>query len=179
MKIGFDLDNIFIDTPPIIPKSIIERLYKKKTKDTLLYRIPSRTEQYIRLFSHLPFLRPAIEQNIEILKSMQKNNSNYYLISSRYGFLKKATDGLIKKHNLDQFFDDLHFNYKNEQPHLFKQKLISDLKLDKYIDDDLHLLKFIANNNNKTKLYWFNKKINKKIGDRITAIINLQDIFRD
>ena len=30
MNIGFDLDKVFIDTPPFIPKTVIEKLYKKK-----------------------------------------------------------------------------------------------------------------------------------------------------
>ena len=62
MNIGFDLDNVLIGTPPLIPQSIIERLYRIKTNGELMYRIPSKFEQIIRVASHHSTLRPAIKK---------------------------------------------------------------------------------------------------------------------
>lgn len=154
MNIGFDLDRVFINTPPFIPGGIFNKFYKKKDNGVLLYRIPSRTEQIFRRAIHFPFLRPPIEENLAILKSISKKDNKLYLISSRYKFLESVTNELVKKYHLDEIFDKLYFNYENQQPHIFKNEILKKLKLDMYIDDDLSLLQFVAKDNPKTKFYW-------------------------
>lgn len=154
MNIGFDLDNVFINTPPIIPRIVIKKLYGEKANGILKYRIPSYPEQIVRQFSHSPLLRQPIIQNIDFLKTLVNNRNQLYLISSRYGFLKKRTEQLISQHNFDKLFSHMYFNYHNEQPHVFKNRILHTLQLDRYVDDDLHLLKFVAVHNPKTKFYW-------------------------
>lgn len=179
MNIGFDLDKIFINTPPFIPDKIINRFYKKRGNNMLLYRIPNYPEQLLRKASHLPFMRPPIIENLEFLKKISKKNNKLFLISSRYKFLKRETNWLIKKYNLDKFFDSMYFNYENMQPHYFKDEVLKTLKLDIYIDDDLSLLKHIAKNNNKTKFYWLtNQKEKHLLPKNIFAISKLSEIFK-
>lgn len=177
MRIGFDLDKILINTPPLIPEIIIERLYGVKTNGILKYRFPSKLEQLVRILSHYHLFRPGNKRNLEFLRSLTQSKYELYLVSSRFGFLKQMTAKIVKKHGLEKIFDELHFNYDNEQPHVFKNNLIKKLKIDKYVDDDLYLLKFIASRNNKTKLYWFNKKLDKKISNNILAIKDISKIL--
>ena len=101
MKIGFDLDKIFIVYPPLIPDRLIDRLYRKKTSGKLLYRIPSRPEQAVRRLSHISFFRPPIQKNITFLKSLTAKNHELYLISSRFQFLESATTALLRKYGFD------------------------------------------------------------------------------
>lgn len=177
MKIGFDLDNVYINTPPFVPKSVITRFYMKKPNGMLLYRIPSRKEQLLRLALHHPIFRQSLKKNMAFLNSLSQTEHSLYLISSRYGFLKNMTERIVKKYNLDTYFKELYFNYENKQPHIFKNEVIKKLKIDKFVDDDLYLLKYIAGRNNKVKLYWLNKKINKSISANIQAITDLADIL--
>lgn len=184
MQIGFDLDKVFIDTPPFIPTSIIQKIYKKKSHGELVYRIPAKKGQMIRRISHLSVFRPPIKKNIKFLKTLPHDTNKIYLISSRYKFLEDATNGLIKKHKLDTLFDKLYFNYDNEQPHLFKNRILQQLKLDMYIDDDLSLLQYVAKHNPKTKFYWlktdayrYYMKHHPTLEKNITPIDNLSQIF--
>ncbi|HEX8932142.1 MAG TPA: hypothetical protein VF810_03230, partial [Patescibacteria group bacterium] len=156
MKIGFDLDKIFINTPPFIPDQLINKLYKKRDNGDLLYRIPGSPEQLLRKLTHLPVFRPLIKNNINFLKHLSKKNNQLYLISSRYKFLENETNQIIKNNKLDKIFNGLYFNFKNLQPHLFKNAILKQLKLDIYIDDDLSLLKYVAKNNPQTKFFWLN-----------------------
>lgn len=153
-RIGFDLDKIFINYPPLVPDGLIDRLYKKKVNGTLLYRIPSKPEQFIRRLSHTPYLRTPIIENIKFLKSLSKKENELYLISSRFGFLEQQTLNLMKQLGLDQIFDAMYFNFDNLQPHTFKNEILKKLALDIYIDDDLYLLKYVIRNNRKTKFFW-------------------------
>ena len=178
MNIGFDLDKIFINTPPFIPKSFIEKMYKKRDNGALVYRIPGRVEQVIRNISHMPMFRPAIKANLNFLKHLPKENNKYYLISSRFKFLEKRTQNLIQKNRLDKIFDKMFFNFANEQPHVFKNRIINNLKLDYYIDDDLSLLKYVAEHNPKTKFFWLTQESKKMhLPENIVISQQLSDIF--
>lgn len=178
MNIGFDFDKIFIDYPPFLPAKLFDKLYKKKDNGILLYRIPGIPEQIVRKALHLPFMRPAIKENLAFLKKIPKQNNKLYLISSRYKFLEPETNRLIKKYHLDKVFHALYFNFDNKQPHLFKNEILKKLKLDMYIDDDLSLLKYVSKENPKTKFFWLNTtQDNHTLPKNIIQINNLERIF--
>ena len=178
MNIGFDLDKIFIDYPPLIPNAIINRLYKQESNSVLLYRIPSTAERMVRILSHHPLFRPPITENINYVKNQALENKNkYYLISSRFSFLEKNTTNLIKRYSLDKIFNAMYFNYSNNQPHQFKDEVIKKLDLDMYVDDDLQLLEYLVDKNPKTKFFWLNKKISKPLGKNLSAIKSISEMF--
>lgn len=177
MNIGFDLDKIFINHPPFIPSWLIEKLYKEKSDGELLYRIPTLLEQKARQWSHHYLLRTPIKKNIEIVRKMINNKkNNYYLISSRFGFLQQQTNIIVAKYKLKEMFQTLYFNFDNQQPHLFKDTMIKKLKIEKYIDDDLPLLEYLAQKNPKTVFYWLNSKRNGPIKKNIYAITQIDKI---
>lgn len=178
MNVGFDLDKIFIDYPFFLPDFIIDKLYKKKVNGEITYRIPKKTEQFLRLLIHHPIFRRPIRKNIEFMKSLaSKNQHKHYLISSRFSFLKKPTEKLIQKHKFDKLFENLYFNFSNNQPHFYKNEIIQKLKIDRYVDDDLSLLTFLADKNPKTKFFWLNKRIKKTLDKNLFAINNLSEMF--
>lgn len=177
MIIGFDLDNIFINHPPYVPERLIEWLYKEKTKDDLLYRIPSKPEQVFRLATHARALRRPIRENLVFLENLTKNHTiTCYLISSRFGFLRKKTEAFIKQYNFDTIFDGMYCNYENKQPHIFKNAIIKELHVDRYVDDDRDLLMYLAKHNSQTQFFWLNKKIEGHITGNLFAITRLQQI---
>ncbi len=180
MNIGFDLDKVFIDYPPLVSPKLIDKLYKKKDNGGLLYRIPAYPEQVFRRISHFPLLRPAIKENLEFLRNIPKKNNKLYLISSRFKFLEKRTLKLVKRYELDKVFDEMYFNFGNQQPHEFKNDVIKRLKLNIYVDDDLSLLKHVAKSNIKTKFFWLNQDQNDKaLSENIFAISKIKMIFND
>lgn len=179
MKIGFDLDKIFIDYPPLVPDRIIDRLYKKKSNGELQYRIPSRPEQTLRRLSHLSLFRPPIQKNIAFLEELATLDHQLFLISSRFGFLTNETEKLMKKHRFDKLFHSMHFNFENKQPHIFKQEIIAQLQLEVYVDDDLALLQYLAKHNTETVFFWLNtKSAEKEISRHLFAIPQLSCILK-
>ena len=176
MNIGFDLDKIFIDYPPFIPDVIFDKFYKKNSDAELLYRIPKKPEQMVRYLIHHPLLRPPIQKNMDFLKEFSKTHNNLFLISSRFGFLETRTNELIKRYGFDKIFKGLYFNYTNKQPHLFKDNVLKELKIKKYVDDDFALIKYLAKHNTKIQFYWLNPKESKKIDNNIEAITDLSQI---
>lgn len=178
MKIGFDLDKIFIDYPPLIPDALIDKLYKEKANGTLLYRTPSGPERLLRQASHLPVFRPVIKNNIQFLRSLPKNKYELYLVSSRFDFLEKQTLSRMQELGFDLIFKKMFFNFENQQPHIFKETVLKKLRLDSYVDDDIYLLKYVARSNKHTRLYWLHPEPSTMhLPQNITQLINLSEII--
>lgn len=177
MTIGFDLDGVFIDKPPLVPKWLIERLYRSSSK-TLTYRIPSKPEQVVRKLTHIPFLRPPIRKNIAHILEHQELRSSFFLITSRFSFLRKETTALLKKNNLDSCFSKIIINSQDMQPHVYKHKMLRRFKIVRYVDDDLPLLMYLADRNPSVTFYYLNDIHNKNLHENIIAITDLSDIFR-
>ena len=179
MNLGFDLDKVFIDYPPFIPDKIINRLYRKKSDGILSYRMPKKPEQILRIISHYHLFRAPIKKNLSFVENLKKGaNHHHFLISSRFSFLKKTTEALIKKHKLNELFDELYFNFNDKQPHLFKNGIIQKLKLQRYVDDDLSLLEYISVHNPKTVFFWLNDKTKRKLTNNLFAINDISEMLK-
>jgi len=175
-RIGIDFDKVLVNYPPFIPGFFIEKLYKKKN-GKLSYRFPGKLEQKIRALSHLHQLRKPISKNIETLKKLPNNKDiELYLISSRFSFLKKRTNEWFEKNNISKLFKGKFFNYENEQPHLFKNRIIKKNLITDFLDDDLDLLLFLSSHNPKINFYWVaSKKIATSLPKNIRQIKSLEE----
>lgn len=182
MNIGFDLDGIFIDKPPFVPKELIELLYKGTEKKELKYRTPGRLEQVIRKISHHKVFRPPIKKNIIILKKLNKLNKlkthRYHLVTGRFFFIHKQTERILNNYDLYELFEQKSLNILNEQPHIFKNKMIKKLKIKRFVDDDLDILNFLSKKNPDIIFYWLNEKENKKLANNLFAITDLETIIK-
>lgn len=189
-KIGFDFDKVFVSYPPVIPDKLIDFLYKgkialipKKNAEVvkLKYRIPGSFERQIRVVSHNYFFRPPIQNNIKALKLIRKKTDHkLFLISSRFSFLKDKTNFWLDKNKLKGEFNEIHFNYNNSQPHLFKERAILKKGITDYIDDDLDLLVYLSKRNPKINFYWLtkNKRISyKNIPKNIRIIKSVREFY--
>ncbi|MBI4079391.1 MAG: hypothetical protein HY429_03790 [Candidatus Levybacteria bacterium] len=178
MNISFDLDGIFVDTPPFVPKKIIDILYRERSNQ-ISYRIPSKFEQHIRKMSHIPLLRPPIKDNIATLRVIKKNNTHsYHLITSRFGFLNEETDCVLKTYNLHNLFHTISINKTNNQPHLFKHAMIKQLHIKRHVDDELILLEYLAKIHQNVLFFWLNKKQKKILRKNLYSITNLADVLQ-
>lgn len=178
IRIGFDYDRVFVNYPPFIPSAIIEMLYKRRGGN-LSYRIPGKIEQKIRILSHYHLLRPVISKNITAMQQIVKNkNVETYVISSRFSFLREKTHEWNKKNNMQNYFKEMFFNFQDEQPHVFKERIIRQAKINKFIDDDLDLLSYLAKRNPNVEFYWINNNgALQKLSDNIKHIKNLEEFF--
>lgn len=160
MKIGFDLDKVFVGYPPLVPGQLIDWLYRSHLTNQLSYRIPnSRWEQVLRRSTHLSWLRRKIEENVSFIQYLSQNPAHkLYLISSRYRFLEEKTHRLLKKYGLVSPFTAIYLNSQNEQPHFFKERVIKQLQLDLFVDDDLELLRYLKDHCPGVQLLWYNPR---------------------
>lgn len=148
IRIGFDLDGVIIGKPFFIPQILMEKLVRRKVDHQLEYRFPeSKYERLIRYLSHHPLFRSPINKNIELIRELSKSDRyELYVVSSRYSFLEGRTKEWFKYYKLRNFFKEIYINLKNEQPHLYKERMINKLKLNAFIDDDKPLLEYLKRN---------------------------------
>ncbi len=174
IKIAFDLDGVIIDKPPFISKKLLERLFRGKNKNGLHYRFPhSKLEQKIRKISHFYLLRPPIRQNIKFIRGLAKNKKyELYIISGRYSFLEKETDIWLEKRKIKKLFKKIFINFENDQPHLFKEKIIDEIKPDIFIDDDGVLADYLSQKK-ISRIFCFNKNSKCKYAKTVDRIENI------
>ncbi|QQS39014.1 hypothetical protein IPM62_00130 [Candidatus Woesebacteria bacterium] len=144
INIGIDLDGVIIDKPPIIPQKIIEWLYRSHKKRKLEYRFPKKYEQYVRILSHHPLIRPPINTNIALIRKLAEDERYcVFAVSSRYSFLIKRTKQWINHYGINDLFEKIYLNENDDQPHVFKEAMINKLKIDILIDDDKALVNYL------------------------------------
>ena len=161
-KTAFDLDGVIINKPPLIPKKLMERLFKGKNHNGLHYRFPkSKLEILIRKISHYYLFRPPIRKNIKFIKELAKNDKyELYIVSGRYSFLEKETENWLKKRGIKDLFKKVYINLNDEQPHLFKEKKLKEINPISFVDDDFLLADYLTDKIKTTKIFCLSKNNN-------------------
>lgn len=178
MNIGFDLDEVFVSHPPLIPSALIAFFYRGTPKKVLHYRMPGNMEKHIRILTHHPLFRPIIQDNLALVGELSKKKGyTLHLVSSRFSFLKKQTEAFVEANGLRKIFASITFNFSDKQPHEFKSSALKKLHLDKYVDDDLPLLEYLSPRHPNTTFYWLNHHIQKKLQNNLIAITKLQQML--
>lgn len=172
IKVGFDLDGVLLYNPARIIRPIIAQYKKKfvKTNHTRFIIPQSRFQKLVWSALHLSsmFIAPGYS---DIKKLIQEYDIEAYIITARYNFLKNDFKRWKKRLETDKYFVQCHQNEQNEQPHLFKERMIKQLQLDFYIEDNwdivnhLHnqLIKNVPLHSPLKKVYWVYNVLDRNI----------------
>ena len=169
LKVGFDLDGVILYNPARIVRPIIviiKRVLFHKTALKFYYPRSNWEKLIWRIFHWSSFITaPGLS---DLIKLAQSGKIEAYIITGRFDYLKDDFHGWIKKINGNKFLKGYYHNVKNEQPHLFKEKMIKKLDLDIYVEDNWDIVNYLAN-----KIDALSNKQNKKV--QILWIYNLFD----
>jgi hypothetical protein len=93
-----------------------------------------------------------------------------YLITGRFGHLKQDYLKWKQKMRADQLFLNCYMNDRDEQPHLFKERMIKELKLDVFIEDNWDIVQYLdqtfsqkQDNQDLVKIIWLSNILDFKI----------------
>lgn len=144
-RVGFDLDGVLLYNPiriarPII--SVIKKLFVKK-KGLHFYSPQTPWEKQLWQLFHKSsiFIAPGLDE-IKILIKDKKIKA--YIITARYSFLKHDLDKWLKKMKVNKYFSGIYYNQKDEQPHLFKERMIEKLNLDVFVEDNWDIVNYLS-----------------------------------
>lgn len=154
LKIGFDLDGVILYNPIRVVRPFIA-FFKKQLlrKQKLKFYYPnSRIEKFIWSLFHKTSIFTADGLN-EVKNLAQNDHIEPYIITARYNFLKKDFQKWLKKIDADKYFKGYFYNKDDEQPHLFKEKIIRKLDLDIFVEDNWDIVNYL-NPKLKSKIFW-------------------------
>jgi hypothetical protein len=164
LRVGFDLDGVLLYNPARIVRPIISLMKKKKVlidRNELEFYVPKPGlgQFFWELFHKSSvWVAPGFEQ-IEQLKNQKLIEP--YLITGRFGHLKKDYVKWKKKMGAENLFASCYMNDRDEQPHLFKKRMIEQLKLDVFIEDNWDIVQYLdqqlnqkESNQKHVKIIW-------------------------
>lgn len=160
LKVGLDLDGVILYNPARIARPFVafgkEILFKRKKQN--LFTIPrGKLSRYIWYLLHKSsvFTSSGLQ---DIKELSEKGIIEPYIITARYSFLKHDFEKWLKKMKAERFIKQSFYNTKDEQPHLFKERMIRELGLDVFVEDNwdivAHLTKSSCKTNQNLKVFW-------------------------
>lgn len=144
LRVGFDLDGVILYNPARIVRPIIVKLKKIFFKnDVEKFHLPQNWLQKTAwLFLHKSSLFPSSGLH-DIKKLIETGKIEAYIISARYELLKDDFDSWLNNINAKKYFKGCYHNNDNEQPYLYKEKMIKKLNLDIYVEDNWDIVKYL------------------------------------
>lgn len=152
LKVGFDLDGVLLYNPARIARpiiSLIKRFFIKK-KNLRFYAPKTFFGKQLWRFFHKSsiFIAPGLE---DVKKLIQTKKIKAYIITARYSYLKNDLEIWLKKMKINQYFSGIYYNQKDEQPHIFKERMIKKLGIDIFVEDNLDIVEYL---NPEFKVLW-------------------------
>lgn len=165
IRVGFDLDGVILYNPARIVRPFVSLLKKRKIiqRKQLQFFVPESFWQKLfwRLFHKSSlFVAPGID---DIQQLVAEKKIEAYIITGRFAHLKKDTEGWFRKFSQKSIFSAYYMNEKDEQPHLFKERKIKELKLDYFVEDNWDIVHFLSQRQKKTSVVWITNFFDKKI----------------
>ncbi len=163
LKVGFDLDGVILYNPlrtlrPVASffKFIKPVLFHEKAN--AFYFPNSPLEKSVWKLLHKTSFRVA--DGVTDIKTLaQQGVIEPYIITARYSFLKDDFYYWIKRLNNQPYFRYYHYNKDDIQPNAFKEKMISELKLDVFVEDNWGVIQRLNNSVPKTKIFWISNSL--------------------
>lgn len=173
LRVGFDLDGVLLYNPARIVRPIMSFTKKYLLKRNLnkFYYPKNKIEKLIWWFLHKSSLwpSPGIKELIDLIK---QKKINAYIVSARYELLKKDFTHWTNILDPDKYFSGYFYNDENDQPQLFKEKMIKKLNLNIFVEDNWDIVKHLNLNikkqpvnswRKKSKIYWIYNILDKGI----------------
>lgn len=164
LKVGFDLDGVLLYNPVRIVRPLIALLKEKKIcidREELEFYVPqTRREEIIWEIFHLSslFVAPGYKRIAEL---KQQNKIEPYLITARFAHLNKDFQRWKKRMQADEVFEKTFLNMQDEQPHKFKQRMLKELDLDVFIEDNWDIVHYLDQQFDQKQILWVSNLLDK------------------
>jgi len=164
LRVGFDLDGVILYNPLRFARPVIA--FMKKVflkKKNLHFHYPKNfPERWLLTVYHKFSLYPASGFN-EVKKMSKSGKIEPYVITSRYDLFKKDFERSMEQIAAKKIFKSCYYNQDDEQPHLYKERMIKKLKLDVFFEDNWNIVQYLNEKCPKTKILWIYNFVDKRI----------------
>ncbi len=154
IEVGFDFDGVIAYNPFRLIRSPVTFVKRNifGARELKFWYPKKKWQQIFWTILHESSVFPS--KGIGLLQRLiEEDKIEAHLITARYSFLDDHLHKWLEKHNLKKIFKTINLNKKDEQPHLFKEKMLQKYKLDIFIEDNLDIVRYL-HGRNRTKIYW-------------------------
>ncbi len=165
IKIGFDMDGVILYNPSRIFRSLISRSKKAHLfprKELEFYHPTSNLEKFLWLMVHKSSFKLA-DGFGDLEKLALTGDLELYVVSARFACLQSDTKKWQKIINRKNIFKEIYFNDHDEQPHMFKKRMIEKLQLDYFVEDNWDVASYLAKNQKKVQVWWLSNFFDQAI----------------
>jgi len=85
-----------------------------------------------------------------------------HLVTGRFNFMKDRLVAWLERFKLAGLFSSVSVNERNEQPHRFKQRVITQKRFDYYIEDNLDIVRYLQGKTS-TRIFWIYNVLDRGI----------------
>ena len=165
IRVGFDFDGVIMYNPlriirPLMSFLKIKRIVKRK--QLVFFHPKTKWQKIAWWLAHQSSFIPA--PGINQLKSLVNTGKiEAYLVTGRSTFLGTDLKQKLKFFGLDKVFTKVLITETNEQPHLFKERIINQHQLKYFVEDNWDIVSYLSSRFDQNRLFWIYNVIDKSI----------------
>ena len=160
LKVGFDLDGVLLYNPLKVARPAVaaaKALFFKARRG--IFYIPRSSLQrlmWLVLHKSSLFIEPGYK---DIKKLIARGRIRAYVVSGRYSFVQGDLEDWLKRLEAGKYFAGIYVNSRDEQPTVFKERIIKKLDLDVFIEDNWDVVAYlnkskVKSQKSKVKIFW-------------------------
>jgi hypothetical protein len=157
ISVGIDFDGVLAYNPFRVIRAPITFVKRNvfKNKKTEFYIPQNGIERTVWKVLHESSIFPA--QGVGRLQRMVDDGIiEAHLVTARYSFLRDNLFKWLDKHQMKELFTSITINDHDEQPHLYKARVINENHFDYFIEDNLDVVDHLIKTTNTNVLWIYN-----------------------
>lgn len=155
LRVGFDFDGVIAYNPFRVVRAPVA-LFKRHVlgvKRLTFFYPKNKLQELAWKIIHESSMFPA--NGVPLLGELVKQGTiEAHLITARYSFLDHHLDQWLAKYRLHGYFTSVNINARNEQPHLFKERMIQKLNVSYFVEDNWDIVDYLSKVQQRAKIYW-------------------------
>ncbi|MEK7577830.1 MAG: hypothetical protein AAB492_04425 [Patescibacteria group bacterium] len=153
--VGFDFDGVIAYNPARLarfPISFVKQHILGIQK--VSFFVPHTSlEKSLWSLAHESSVFPA--QGVSLLRRLTKENKiEAHLVTGRFGFLEDHLLRFLNRWDLQSCFTSITLNKKNEQPHLFKERIVRQKRFAYFVEDNWDIVNHLVVKKVPAKIHW-------------------------
>lgn len=168
LRVGFDLDGVILYNPARILRPVLHPLLTRSfgKKNLHFYKPQNKLSRFFWKLAHKSSLFPA-RGFTQLCRLIEDGDIEAYIISGRYRMLEDDFTSWTKKLNDHNSFSGIFFDEDDLEPHVFKRKMINQLKLDVFVEDNWDIVQSLQDMTGKNiEVLWISNVLDSAIGYR-------------
>jgi len=162
IRVGFDFDGVIAYNPARLarlPVSFVKR-YVLGVRTDRFFVPKNSAERALWALAHESSMFPSY--GITRLRHFVRSGRiEAHVVTSRFGFLEPNLRRFLAFWDLSDVFSSVTINYKEEQPHEFKARMIRAKKFSYFVEDNWDIVSYLATKKLPTEIHWIYNLIDR------------------